>query len=508
MKKGRTTHFFYSTIVTAIYQFIIMISGFIVPRVMLVAYGSELNGLVSSINQFISYFSLVEAGLAAAIVYSLYEPLATRNLDKINRILSAAKKYYYQCGYIFTFLVIILAATYPLFNNTKQLSYIQIFILVIALGAKSFFDFFTLAKYRVLLTADQKVYIISAASIVYQIIYILIISILAFFRVSIVLVYLFAIIAVYSRTVILKTYVCRKYSEIRYDLEPDKSALDKRWDALYQQMLGATQSSVPVVLATFFCSLSLVSVYTIYNMVMSGINGIMSIFISGLGASFGDVLAKKEQNTLERSYNLFVFVYSCINTFVYSVTTVLIVDFVKIYTSDIHDQNYIFPVLGVLMALNGYLYNMKTPQGMLIGSAGHYKETRVQCTIQVLIIIIGGLILTPLYKLTGIMIASCLSNIYRCIDLIYYVPHNILNVKSTYTFKNVCLSLMGYIIIISVGFLFVKVAVVDITSWIIKALIVSIISIGIIGITAVAFYKNELKQSIKVIKRFIKEIRC
>ena len=189
-------------------------------------------------------------------------------------------------------------------------------------------------------------------------------------------------------------------------------------------------------------------------------------------------------------------------------TTVLIVDFVKIYTSDIHDQNYIFPVLGVLMALNGYLYNMKTPQGMLIGSAGHYKETRVQCTIQVLIIIIGGLILTPLYNLTGIMIASCLSNIYRCIDLIYYVPHNILNVKSTYTFKNVCLSLMGYIIIISVGFLFVKVAVVDITSWIIKALIVSIISIGIIGITAVAFYKNELKQSIKVIKRFIKEIRC
>ena len=128
MKTRRTTQFFYSTIVTAIYQFIIMISGFIVPRVMLVAYGSELNGLVSSINQFISYFSLVEAGLAAAIVYSLYEPLATRNVNKINRILSAAKKYYYQCGYIFTFLVIVLAATYPLFNNTKQLSDIQIFL--------------------------------------------------------------------------------------------------------------------------------------------------------------------------------------------------------------------------------------------------------------------------------------------------------------------------------------------------------------------------------------------
>ena len=355
-----------------------------------------------------------------------------------------------------------------------------------------------MAKYRVLLTADQKVYIISAASIIYQIIYILIISILAFLRVNIVLVYLFAIVAVYSRTIILKSYVCRKYTEIRYDLEPDKSALSKRWDALYQQMLGATQSGAPVVLATFFCSLSLVSVYTIYNMVMSGINGIMSIFTSGLGASFGDVLAKKEQATLERSYNLFVFVYSCINTFVYSVTTVLIVDFVKIYTADI------FHVLGILIAFNGYLYNMKTPQGMLIGSAGHYKETRVQCTIQVLIIIIGGLILTPLYKLTGIMIASCLSNLYRCIDLLYYAPHNIVNVKSTYTFKNAFISLIEYIIVISIGFLFVKIAVVDIISWIIKAVAVSIIAIGIIGIVTVVIYRNELDQSIKVIKRLKK----
>ena len=156
------------------------------------------------------------------------------------------------------------------------------------------------------------------------------------------------------------------------------------------------------------------------------------------------------------------------------------------------------------MALNGYLYNMKTPQGMLIGSAGHYKETRVQCTIQVLIIIIGGLILTPIYELTGIMIASCLSNLYRCIDLIYYVPHNILNVKSTYTLKNAFISLVEYIIIVSIGFLFVKISVVDITSWIIKAVVVSIIAIGIVGIITVVFYKNELKQSIKVIKRLIK----
>ena len=45
-----------------------MIAGFITPRFMLTAYGSEINGLISSILQFISYFNLVEAGLSSAAV--------------------------------------------------------------------------------------------------------------------------------------------------------------------------------------------------------------------------------------------------------------------------------------------------------------------------------------------------------------------------------------------------------------------------------------------------------
>ena len=43
-------------------QVLTMVSGIIVPRLMLVYYGSEINGLVSSIVQFISYFNIVEVG--------------------------------------------------------------------------------------------------------------------------------------------------------------------------------------------------------------------------------------------------------------------------------------------------------------------------------------------------------------------------------------------------------------------------------------------------------------
>lgn len=76
---NRTKKFTLNSFAAAINQIVIMIVGFITPRVMISTYGSEVNGLVSSLSQFISYISLVEAGIGGAAIYSLYKPLAEKN---------------------------------------------------------------------------------------------------------------------------------------------------------------------------------------------------------------------------------------------------------------------------------------------------------------------------------------------------------------------------------------------------------------------------------------------
>ena len=123
---SRTKKFMYNTITTAIYQVIVLLVGLITPRVFLNAYGSEINGLVTSINQFITYFNLVEAGLAGAAVYALYKPLAEKNYLKINSIVSAAKNFYMKAGYIFVTLVIAMAIIYPIFVKTSVLSNFEV----------------------------------------------------------------------------------------------------------------------------------------------------------------------------------------------------------------------------------------------------------------------------------------------------------------------------------------------------------------------------------------------
>ena len=502
---SRTKKFIYNTVTTALYQLILMIVGFITPKVFLSAYGSEINGLVTSINQFITYFNLVEAGLAGAAVYALYKPLAEQNYSKINAIVSAAKKFYLKAGYIFVGLILAMALIYPIFVKTGALSTFEIGLLVLVLGANGVIEFFTLSKYRVLLTAAQKTYVISLSSIIYVILNTIIIVVLANLGVNIVIVKAVAILAILLRSIILMTYVKKKYKYISYKEKPDYQSMDKRWSALFLQVLTAIQNGAPVVISTFFTNLKTVSVYSIYNMVMHGINGVLSIFTSGLSASFGDVIARKETATLQKSYREFEFAYYTLITVIYSVSMVMILPFVRIYTAGVTDTNYILPEIAFLIVLNGLLYNIKTPQGMLVISAGLYKETRLQTTIQALIIVILGIILAPIFGLSGILIASCVSNLYRDIDLIFYIPKYVTKIPAKETIKRVGIIILNMVIIVVPCIMLLQINASSYLQWAFYAIGVTIYAIIVVLTNAILFDRTQLKSVLKRIKMMIGE---
>ena len=477
---NRTKKFLYNSMSTALYQAIVMIAGFITPRFMLVHYGSEINGLVSSINQFITYFNLVEAGLGSAAVYSLYKPLADNDHKRINAIVSAAKHFYYVSGAVFAVLVVALAAVYPSFAKVENMPYVIISFLVIALSSKSFLDFFSLAKYRVILTADQKTYVISLASTVHIILNTLVIVVLSMRNVNVLILYIVAIIPLVVRTLILSFYVKKNYKYLNYNEDPDNSALDKRWDALFLQIVQAVQVGAPTVIATVFTSLKTVSVYSIFNMVMNGINSLLNIFQNGLSASFGDLIAR-----------------------IYTVAAVMLQFFVNIYTSKVTDVNYNQPLLAILFVVNGLLYNIKTPQGMLVISAGLYKETRWQSLTQALIAVIMGILLAIPFGLYGIMTALSLSNLYRVIDLLFFIPKNVTHMKVSESVVRI-IRLLIVSVICFIPSMFIKIAVSNFLVWAVYAIIYTIFITLILAIESLLFDRECLFSLIKRVKSTIK----
>ena len=488
----RTEKFLRNSASTALLQVVTMVSGFIIPKVMLMVYGSEINGLVSSINQFIRYFMLVEAGLSAAVVYSLYKPLAEKNYEKISSIVTAAKNFYNYSGFIFVGLTVGLAVIYPFFVATVKLSSIEIGVLVLVLGVSGALEFFTLAKYRAILTADQKVYVISLASIVFVVVNTATIAILSYFDVNIVLVMAIALTAVFLRSYILYFFVKKNYSYLNYNAIPDNSALSKRWDALYLQILGVVQNGAPIILATLFTDLKMVSVYVIYNLVISGVNAILNIFMSGVSATFGDLIVRKEQLRLQKAYNDFELMYYLLIAGVYGITFVMIMPFIWLYTQGVTDTNYNLPWIGFLMVLNGLMYNIKTPQGMMVISAGLYKETRWQTTIQVLILVIFGIVLGKMYGLYGILIASVLSNLYRNIDLSYFIPKYVTKLPKKVTICRMIVTCILVSIIYSIS-LFINVEINNFFRWIIVLLITMIYTAIVLLVYMFTFERDTVR---------------
>ncbi len=471
---SRTKKFIKNTVTTALLQVVVMMTGFILPKIMINYYGSEINGLISSITQLIAYITLVEAGLSGATVYSLYKPLADKNHYKINSILSAARKFYNKTGYIFLSLSVGLALVYPLFIKTDILSYTEVFFLFLILAVNGVLEFFTLAKYRALLTADQKTYVISMASIIQVILNVIIISILSVMGASIVIARLVAILAILLRTIILYIYCKKEYDFIDFSIEPDYTSMNKRWDALYLQVIGIVHKGAPVLIATVLLTLNHVSIYSIYYVVIQGINSILSIFTSGLSAGFGDLLVTSNKDKFKKTFTEFEYVYYILITIVYSVMMITYIPFIRVYTFGA-DINYIFPSFAIIMTLNGYFYNLKTPYGMLTISAGKYRESRIQISIQGLLEIILGVIFGMKWGLNGIVLGALLSNVYRDIDFIFFAPKHLTRYSFRKTFYMWIRSISIVLVISFFGFMIPTSYIFKYTDWVIFAIIIGII---------------------------------
>jgi len=425
----------YNTSSAMLLQIVNMIINLILPRIIALEYGSATNGLVNSIRQFTQYISVVEGGLAFAAVYALYKPLADNDQDRINGILSGANRLYNYSGLIFSGLVLIGTFVYPAFVQKEGISPLAMGMLVLIIGAQGALEFFAIGKYKALFTADQKSYVISLINAMGATLNAIIIIVLVRMHLDIVLVWLFSLSSFIIRTLAYIIYARTRYRNLDFKAKPDFKALDKRWDSLILQILGAVTVGTPLLVITFMCGLLESSVYTVYNMVFASVLAILSTFNNGLSAIFGDMLVRNQKDIFQRAYKQYEYLYYGLLGWAYACAAILIMPFIRIYTQDLTDVNYIRPEIGLLFVFSGLLYNAKTPQGMLVISAGLYKETKYQTLAQAIINIVVSVALAPSLGIAGVLLGSVVSNLYRTIDLVIFIPRVLTKLPVTMTVR-------------------------------------------------------------------------
>ncbi len=414
---------------TGAYHVIAMVMGFVVPKLMISYYSSEINGLVVSLTEFFNYFKLVETGLATAAVYSLYKPLAENDHHKINGVVSAARHFYNTTGMLFMGITVVFAIVYPMIVKVSTMSDLSVFFLVLVMGITGALDLLTLGRYRVLLTADQKTYVISFISMLSLILQTAIIAIMCVLQVDVLLLRFLAGITILLRTVLLSAYVNKKYPYVDYHATPNNAALSNRYDALYNQLTLALQQSLGIILATVILKdTKLVSVYGVYHMVIVGLWSILKMVTVGIYSFFGEIIVRGDEGHLKRVYHEFESFFMLLCIVIFSTAMVLILPFVQLYAGQVSDVNYIRPLWGVLFVLQGFSDQLRMPLDLMVTSAGMFRQTRHHNTVQTVIAVVLGAVLGYFFGVPGILIGIIVSNVVRGGLQLYFVPKYITHI--------------------------------------------------------------------------------
>lgn len=481
-------------ITTILLQIVTILSGFVLPKLILSHFGSEVNGLTSSITQFLNYIQLLEGGLTGVIMAALYKPLADKDIEKVSSIIKATESFFRKIGVLYVVYALLLAVVYPLIVKTR-FSYIYVSTLVLIIGISSFIQYFFSLTFRILLTADRRGYIVSIANILFLLLN-LGITIVAF-RIypEIHIIKFINAVSFTVQPIIFSTYVKRHYSIDKY-APADKKALNQRWDGFGQNLAFFIHSNTDIVILTFF-SLGQVSVYAVYAMIVSAIKNLINSISSAIEPSMGNVLVSQTEENRNRVFDGFEFVISIITTTMFTCCIVLIVPFVKVYTTNINDANYIQPLFAALLCVAEAVYCLRTPYISVAYSSGHFKETAKYAYIEAGLNIIISLILVPHFGLVGEAIGTVISMLFRLIAHIVYLKKNILFRPISKAIKNI----MPFIISCTASILTIKYLVnVDVNgyfSWFVFAIIVGVIVVIFQLICLLLFRRNMLFTFIK-----------
>lgn len=486
-----------NTSLSICHKIISVICAFILPRLIISTYGSSVNGLTESIANFLGFISMLEMGITSVIDANLYKPLALKDYDKVNDIFVSSKRFFRKIALIFVAYVIILIFIFPQITDSFDPVFTSFLIVIIAIS--TFSQYYFGMSYRILINADQKGYIVTILQGITIILNTVISVILIKLNLSIHVVKLAIALTSFIQPIFLFFYVKHKYHLNERKIikgEPIK----QKWNGLAQHLAFIVSTKADIVILTVFSTLLNVSIYGVYILVLSGLTTIFDAIYVGVSPMIGNMFANEEKETLNKTFSAYDWVSHFSTTLLFSICGVLIVPFVKLYTSGIVDaKEYIVPVFACLITLAYAIQVLRTPYKTLVHVAGHFKQTQTSAIIEMILNIVISIIAVFNFGLIGVAIGTIVAMTYRTLYFVWYLSKNIVHRPIKYFLRSIAVDIISAFAIILPAIL-INVTCSSYFDWVIYAIIISVWGIISSLLINLIFSKNTIKSFIKLLK--------
>ena len=412
----------YNLLIGSLGQIVTLLLGIVVPKLVLTNYGSEINGLLSSVTNIYAYVALVEAGVAAASCQALYKAFANQSRDDINSILAATNKYYHRTGFVYLLLILTFAGIYPVFINT-EIPYTTMVFVILFNGIGNVVNYFFHGKYLILLKADGKNYIRTGVEIFTTTFKQLSKIILIALGYNVVFVQFAAMLVSFIQMVYIVQYIKRNYSWIDLKVKPDFKAISQSKNVFIHQVNYLVVSNTDVVILTAFSNLKTVSIYSLYLLLVNMVDKVMHVIRDALEFKIANFFHTNKQKFL-KFFRMYEVYYICLAFALYSVVDCFILPFLKLYTKGVNDINYIIWYLPFCFVITKLMAVVRYPYDAIIHICGHFKQTQASSITESIINIIISLLLVHKLGISGVLFGTVLAALYRVNYLVIYLHKN------------------------------------------------------------------------------------
>lgn len=479
----------YNTVSSLIFQVTTIVCGFILPRLILNAFGSNVNGLVNSITQFLGIISFLELGVGAVVQSALYKPLAENRQNDVSKIISSANKFFRRLAQILMAYVIALVVFYPMFA-AKEYGFWYTATLIVAISISSFAQYYFGIVNRLLLTADQRGYVQYTAQIIAVVANTVACYLLIMLGCGIQVVKLTTSLIYLIQPFAIYLYVRKHYkidTKIKYDNEP----IPQKWNGMAQHVAAVILDGTDTVVLTLFATLSEVSIYSVYFLVVKGVKQLFMSMTNGITSLIGELWARQEIVELKKTFGWTEWVIHTGTTFVFGVTAVLIVPFVRVYTLGINDADYVQPLFAALIVAANAAHCLRLPYNIMILAAGHYKQTQNNYIIAAILNIVVSILAVKAWGLIGVAIGTLLAMGYQTVWMAWYDSKHLIKWPFRNFVKQVVVDIVT-VTLCSITSSVFSMRSVSYMGWIINAIEVAVVWLIIMVVINTVFYKDKM----------------
>lgn len=393
------------------YKIVNIILPFVSRTVILYVMGSQYLGLNSLFHSILSFLSLAELGVGAAMVYMMYKPIADNDTKTIQALLNLYKKLYRIIG---TVILVVGLALVPFLDSLIHGDVpddTNIYVLYFLYLINSVLTYWLFGYKNAVLQAYQRNDIESKIGMVITpASYVVMLTCLAItknYYWYIIWQPIFTIITNFIRLIIVDKYFPGLKPQGDVDKETKKS-ISKKVSAL----IGAKLNTVVLnaadnIVMSAFLGLTVIAIYGNYYYIMSSIITFLAIVYSSMTAGLGNSL---QTETLEKNYRDFE-KFSFINSWLVGWCTVCLVclyqPFMKIW---VQDENLMFPFYVVLeLGLYFYIYQIRKIPVVYKDAAGIWWEDRFRPYVCMVVNVGLNVLLVQFIGVSGIILSTVFS---------------------------------------------------------------------------------------------------